>query len=595
MKNGSVFYDRQDSGYPESPIILEAHHIRRNYKFLKREMEPDSIVDYLVQHNILDTDEDKNLIGKPRRIKCDFILRKLLQHPRHLPEFTRMIKHYHREEEGFHCFLSLSRSEALAGETSHNAEEVIKSTRLDGTLNKHRNELLEEIKFRISDETESIVDDFLEKDIVSVYEHEEISADTNKSNAAHLLLNCIKNKLPHSYLAMLSVLKTYGAHDLAGRLEAIDDNDFEQTEREFTATWKMLDGELHLTSKVPFEELGVLEVKFTKVEGGIERAVILAIKDAEVTVAQRTHSTYYKTSTGSIIIVLQTESCYAMAKLRQFIETEGISKFLSQIFESSYVRKLLTKEKYEIDVQIREVKERKDPNLDSLQSTEHKKLENTYKSRLDRCHIFLVEELQPRCLLKEKEVADIFSPVLEKMREPSLRRAKVEFFLEHLKKQPEEKIKLVLDKLQEKNKYIYEQLFPDTAKYRDTDIEQVKGNILDSLPNLLDVVNIRAIQTPLLSEGIISPEQLDFIHTNSGSLRNKTLQFVKLVLHRGTEAIKIFLSALEISCGESIVENLLQQRANIQMTSATEERHAKIEYKAFNEEDGLLFKGRFLL
>ncbi|XP_062604629.1 uncharacterized protein LOC134266401 [Saccostrea cucullata] len=283
-----------------------------------------------------------------------------------------------------------------------------------------------------------------------------------------------------------------------------------------------------------------------------------------------------------------------MTKLKQFIENEDFSKFLAQLFKSKDVRPFLTNEKYNIKVEIREVKEPADPTFGVLQSIDRPKLETTFRSRLERCHSFLLEELEPRCLLMDQAVAEIFGSCFDKFNQPGLRTIEAETFLEYLKNQSEEKIKFVLEKLKEKNQYIYDQLFPDTSKYQDIEIEQVKGNILDTLPELLDIVSIPSFQTPLLSAGVITPEALDFIHKSSKSCRIETLQFVKLILHRGPEAIKLFLSALENSCGESISKNLLRPR-NVETMSAQRRGHPKINYRVFNEESGLLFEGKFVL
>ncbi|XP_062592934.1 uncharacterized protein LOC134254432 [Saccostrea cucullata] len=125
-------------------------------------------------------------------------------------------------------------------------------------------------------------------------------------------------------------------------------------------------------------------------------------------------------------------------------------------------------------------------------------------------------------------------------------------------------------------------------------IEQVKGNILDNLPEILDVVSISSIQTPLLSAGVISPEDLEIIYNSSGCCREKTLQLIKLILHKGAEAIKLFLSALDTSCAKSTVQNLLQPR-DVQKTSSCTGRYTKIGYIAYDEETGLLFEGKFVL
>ena len=83
------------------------------------------------------------------------------------------------------------------------------------------------------------------------------------------------------------------------------------------------------------------------------------------------------------------------------------------------------------------------------------------------------------------------------------------------------------------------------------DIEQVKRNIMDNLPELLDEMNIETLQTPFLSTGVLTREELDALRSSSESLRTENLQFVKLVLHRGAEAIRVFLGSLENSRGES--------------------------------------------
>ena len=83
------------------------------------------------------------------------------------------------------------------------------------------------------------------------------------------------------------------------------------------------------------------------------------------------------------------------------------------------------------------------------------------------------------------------------------------------------------------------------------DIEQVKRNIMDNLPELLDEIRVETLQPPFLSRGIITCEELDVLRSSSDSLRTENLQFVKLVLHRGAEAIRIFLGSLENSRGES--------------------------------------------
>ena len=81
---------------------------------------------------------------------------------------------------------------------------------------------------------------------------------------------------------------------------------------------------------------------------------------------------------------------------------------------------------------------------------------------------------------------------------------------------------------------------------------------MDNLPDLLDVINIAAIQTPFLSTGILSRQELNVLFANSVNARKETLQFIKLVLHKGDEAIRILLLALKISLGDTIIEKLLK-------------------------------------
>jgi hypothetical protein len=73
-----------------------------------------------------------------------------------------------------------------------------------------------------------------------------------------------------------------------------------------------------------------------------------------------------------------------------------------------------------------------------------------YSDCLKRCHGFLLEELEPRSLLRDKEVSGIFHPVYDKIKRQSTRAAKVEMFLEFLRDQSEETIKLVMEKLKRK-------------------------------------------------------------------------------------------------------------------------------------------------
>ncbi|XP_062583988.1 uncharacterized protein LOC134245747 [Saccostrea cucullata] len=489
----------------------------------------------------------------------------------------------------------ISQLKKCAVEVVENAG-VLHSKCLDKVLNKNISELEREIMLRISGESDSIVDDFLEENVLSVDDHEEISTEIKKSKAANLLLKNISSKLPRSFLKLLSILKEHKINDLGDRLlKDIDKTDWGTTEKEELKV-EFIGGDMHFSLIAPKTEIKKIKMIISGDDGNerVFEKVIKEIPNSEEMIAQRTHCTFAKTSLGSITTILRIETSYAMSKLKQFIESEGISLLLTQIFESKDVRAILGKRKCNIEVQIREVQETTDTTCDEFQSTDSQASESTYRSRLERCKNFLLEELEPRCLLKEKEVADIFGPVFKKFSQPELRTTKAEVFLEYLKNQSEKEIEVVLKTLKEKNKYIYDQLFPETTKYQDIDINQVKGNILDNLRELLDTVNIRSIQTPLLSAGMISPEELEIIYKSSKSCRIETLRFLKLILHRGEEAMKVFLSALEIFCGECKAQNLLQLRS-VQKTNINERGHAKIDYKAFNEESGLMFKGNFML
>ena len=74
---------------------------------------------------------------------------------------------------------------------------------------------------------------------------------------------------------------------------------------------------------------------------------------------------------------------------------------------------------------------------------------------------------------------------------------------------------------------------------------------MDNLPELLNDINIETLQTPFLSTGVITSAELDALRSSSKSLRTENLQFIKLVLHRGVEAIRIFLGSIENSSGGS--------------------------------------------
>ena len=98
-------------------------------------------------------------------------------------------------------------------------------------------------------------------------------------------------------------------------------------------------------------------MKITSVdENGINMTCLMkVIPRTEETLAQKTHCSVKRTSEGSIIILLQTETGDAVEKLRQFIESGDISNFLKQLFLSKDGRKLLKKDKYTIKIEIKKV------------------------------------------------------------------------------------------------------------------------------------------------------------------------------------------------------------------------------------------------
>lgn len=479
-----LLYDRQDSGYPDSLVALETHHtcIRKNYKKLKEEMEPNEILDYLVQYEILDTDENTHLLKECRARKCDIILRKLIKNPD--PEkFIKMMKHIIADE----CcsFGHLLCSAAYAMESSNDGLDS-SNTRLHYNLKqhgKHREKLLTEIRKRINVlSSNSILDDFLQEDLISVDEHEEISRITNKDEAAKKILKYSeKNRPGSSSRKLLSILKFHELDDLAESLQQDVPAEGDTADNERPLTVEMVNGWM-------------------------------------------------------------------------FLPTEGSKPTAFQPKKESDTR---------------------------------------HKARLDRCESFLLEELEPGCLVRDTEMGHIFSSVKADIENRKTRTDKVKLLLEHLKKESEETIELVLDRLKEKNRYVYDKLFPNVEKFQDLDIEHIKSNILDNLPEILDVMSVAALQTPFVSAGIMSYEELDSLHMSSESVRTENLHFVRMVLHRGDEAVRIFLVALENSIGMDI-KRLLNKMDTLQV-SKDERRNAKIEYEAFNEENGLLFQGNFLL
>lgn len=86
---------------------------------------------------------------------------------------------------------------------------------------KHRENLLKEISKRINVvSSNSILDDFLQEDLISVDEHEEISRITNKEEAAKNILKYSEKNRPGSFSRkLLSILKSYELDDLVESLQ----------------------------------------------------------------------------------------------------------------------------------------------------------------------------------------------------------------------------------------------------------------------------------------------------------------------------------------------------------------------------------------
>lgn len=593
-----LLYDRHDSGYPDSLVALETHHtcIRKNYKKLKEEMEPNEILDYLVQYEILDTDENTHLLKECRARKCDIILRKLIKNPD--PEkFIKMMKHIIADE----CcsFGHLLCSAAYAMESSNDGLDS-SNTRLHYNLKqhgKHREKLLTEIRKRINVlSSNSILDDFLQEDLISVDEHEEISRITNKDEAAKKILKYSEKNRPGSFSRkLLSILKFHELDDLAESLQQDVPAEGDTADNERPLTVEMVNGWMFLPTEASSSTVKSVELRITHVDGSeslrVYRALKQEIPESEDKIMQGIHSTIDRLSEGSITIWLRTESSDAKEKLRHFIESGDISTFLESLFKTKGVRKLLTKDKYKIQIEIKVKNATEGSKPTAFQPK--KESDTRHKARLDRCESFLLEELEPGCLVRDTEMGHIFSSVKADIENRKTRTDKVKLLLEHLKKESEETIELVLDRLKEKNRYVYDKLFPNVEKFQDLDIEHIKSNILDNLPEILDVMSVAALQTPFVSAGIMSYEELDSLHMSSESVRTENLHFVRMVLHRGDEAVRIFLVALENSIGMDI-KRLLNKMDTLQV-SKDERRNAKIEYEAFNEENGLLFQGNFLL
>lgn len=98
-----------------------------------------------------------------------------------------------------------------------------------------------------------------------------------------------------------------------------------------------------------------VELRITHVDGSerVYRALKEKIQESEDKTMQGLHSTIDRLSEGSITIWLRTESSDAKEKLRHFIESGDISTFLESLFKTKGVRKLLTKDKYKIQIEIK--------------------------------------------------------------------------------------------------------------------------------------------------------------------------------------------------------------------------------------------------
>lgn len=70
-------------------------------------------------------------------------------------------------------------------------------------------------------------------------------------------------------------------------------------------------------------------------------------------------------------------------------------------------------------------------------------------------------------MVRDTEVGHVFSPVKAGIENVTNRTDRVKLLLEHLRKESEEKIKLVLDRLKEKNRFVYDKLFPNVEKFQD--------------------------------------------------------------------------------------------------------------------------------
>ena len=99
---------RNNSSSQESPVSLEKGHLIRNYKKLKEEMEPNDMIDFLFQQDLLDTDENTHLLHQCRARQCDIILRKLILNTDTFIKFSKHLNGEFKSMRAFQCFRFLS-------------------------------------------------------------------------------------------------------------------------------------------------------------------------------------------------------------------------------------------------------------------------------------------------------------------------------------------------------------------------------------------------------------------------------------------------------------------------------------------------------
>ena len=100
-----------------------------------------------------------------------------------------------------------------------------------------------------------------------------------------------------------------------------------------------------------------MEVKIRTIDGNIIKGAYqrVGILGLEPQLARDTHCSITETEEGSIIILLKKETNDGIKKLRQFIENGDMSLFLKNYFENKEVRRILSKAKYNVYVEIKAV------------------------------------------------------------------------------------------------------------------------------------------------------------------------------------------------------------------------------------------------